>query len=123
MSKNEVQFIRRGASVFTPDGELHEKHKSISKARRWSRLFQAKNGGVGCGSVRHEPSPEQLRAIRTLAKAELLRLKTERTRLDLAPKKIGKIKEELSVPFVQGGTNDASIRHNQRYKARGAGRG
>lgn len=49
--KVEIKFIRTGHVIKNvATGEVQD-FKSISKAKRWSREWQQKNGGLGCAGL------------------------------------------------------------------------
>jgi hypothetical protein len=64
MKKPELKFIRKRNLILKADGSLFEKHKSISQAKRFSRIQQNAAGGCGCGLVQvdrtDDPKPPKL---------------------------------------------------------------
>lgn len=52
MAKVETVYVRKGRRIFDMEGNLVEEFKSISKAKNWSKIQQAANGGLGMGYVR-----------------------------------------------------------------------
>jgi hypothetical protein len=50
--KNEPQLIRKGRVISNVAEGVSQEFKSISQAKRWSREWQQKNGGLGRGFLR-----------------------------------------------------------------------
>lgn len=51
-TKVETVYQRNGRRIFDMQGQLVEEFKSIDQAKKWSRLQQQANGGIGMGYVR-----------------------------------------------------------------------
>lgn len=47
-----TQYYRVGHCIYKPDRSLDSKFASIGAAKRWSRSYQERNGGLGAGAVR-----------------------------------------------------------------------
>lgn len=71
MKKPELQFIRKRHLILNADGSLYQNFKSVSAAKRFSRLKQKSTGGLGCGTVQvdrsDDPKPPQLNFNKTRA--------------------------------------------------------
>lgn len=48
----QIEFTRKGQFIKNESTGQVEDHKSISKAKRWSMVWQKANGGLGCGKLR-----------------------------------------------------------------------
>lgn len=74
MAQNvKTQFLRRDHVILNVDGSISQNMGSIAKAKRWSREFQAQNGGIGCGVVsRIDTTPPRF-SVNTVASEALKR--------------------------------------------------
>jgi len=61
--KVELELVRVGSKTFYPTGELNHDYKSINKAKRASREYQQRKGGLGLGHVKVALKAPQTSAV------------------------------------------------------------
>lgn len=89
MAQNvETQLLRKEHMILNTDRSVYKQFDSISQAKKWSREFQAKNGGLGCGVLAVIPVPPPKNIFFTVGSSALARDSSfSRERAKVTPKK------------------------------------